>query len=181
MLKTIVAAMTLSVSLLTAQSTEATILVTCTYVRGNNSPCMARDFTWFIPGDAGNEPASEQAMLITFPDFTYFQYSINGGPKMDRPGIGTPSIGGYFQVLDPDGSVCDVVEIFASGGSPDDIKMFIVSDPPHPPNPILGLDNLGTLPTETDAGATGSIGAFPPPPLPPYLWISLVPGQPLAP
>jgi hypothetical protein len=160
MLKPIVTAITLSVSLLAAESTEAFISVTCVYIDGSPPPpCLARDFTWFIPGIGENEPGSEPSMRISFPDFTYSEASINGGPRIPRP-----DFGGFFQVLDPDGSLSDVVEVFGfnpQGPNPSvDNNILIRSDPGA--NPVPGFVNLGTLATETDAGVTGAtLASFP--------------------
>jgi hypothetical protein len=131
MLKTIVTAMALGISVIVTESTEAEILVTCVY--DDNSPCLAKppqttlpnNSTWYIPAIGENEPGSETSMEIRFPDFTYSQVSINGGSFIDRPG---PDNGGFFEVLDPDGSRSDVVLIYP----PDiafDNRIVIRSDP----------------------------------------------------
>jgi hypothetical protein len=155
MLKTIVTAITLSVSLLAAESTEAAISVNCVYrFPDPPSPCFARDFTWYIPAIGENEPGSEQSMQISFPNFTYTEWSMNLGPRKPRP-----DFGGFLEVLDPDGSRSDVVELFGfnpQGPNPSvDNNILIRSDPD--PNPVPGFDNLGTLATETDGGVTGPI------------------------
>jgi hypothetical protein len=119
MLKTIVTAITLAVSLLAAQSTEAqegSFLVSC--VVSPVSTCAAAgnpgNPTWFIPAFGENEPGVESTMRINFPGFTYDQWSANGGPRNPRP-----DFGGYLEVLDPDGSRSDVVELFGFGASID--------------------------------------------------------------
>jgi hypothetical protein len=152
MLKPIVMAITLSVSLLAAESTEAApISVKCLY--GDGSPCFSSNGTWYIPAIGENEPGAEEAMQISFPGFTYTSLFTSAGRLISRP---TGDLGGFFNVLDPNGEVSDVVDVFPleSPVVPGDNRIVIRSDPNA--MPISGFAFLGTLATETDTG--GAIG-----------------------
>ena len=159
MLRTIVTAITLAVSLLDAQSTEAqegSFLVSCPTCAAAGNPSNP---IYFLPAFGENEPGVESAMQINFPGFTYSEWSMNGGPRMLRPdGFN----GGYFQVLDNPNGLCsneglvscsDVVLLFPND-IPFDNRILIASDPDvgFPPQFV----NLGTLAIEGDFGATGA-------------------------
>jgi hypothetical protein len=160
MLKTVVTAVALGISLLAAQPTEAEIMVNCIYGVGGGD-CLAKrqpttlpnDITYYIPATGENEPGSEVVMQINFPGFTYRTFSINGGPMMGRPGV--PA---FFEVLDPDGSVSDRVILIPTTGVPQNDEIIIDSDPLS--EPPFTYQNLGPLAVEGDQGVTVTMRLF---------------------
>ena len=91
-------------------------------------------------------------MQISFVGFTYQAIGINGSASLiPRSG---PDVGGFFEVLDPDGSRSDFVELFPSD-IPRDDRIIISSDPDV--DPIPTFPKLGTL--TGSPGATGWEGS----------------------
>jgi hypothetical protein len=110
------------------------------------------DFTWYIPATGESEPPSEQPITVFF-NFTQFE-TLTGEVFVPGRAVTIPSGSGFFNILDPDGSVSDVVNIAISPSAP---RNFLSISVQSDPNFAHVGEPLGVLAMETDAGAVSDM------------------------
>jgi hypothetical protein len=170
MLKTVVTVAVFCTSLLAAQSTEADIMVSCLLGNGDfnaedRSPCpqvpSLLAANWYIPAINGNEPSSDELLMLIDIQGTGAQQGALLGQV--STGTGTVDIGHggnvFFDVLNPDHSISDVVNLNAipTPGNTAVNFVFIQSDPQGDFGLGHSADNLGVLATESGAGVVSNM------------------------